>query len=106
MIFQKFVELVNSQTEFNNQPDGIMRSIPIIGYHDIDNNRLPDSTDVSLFAAEMKYLYDNGFKVLTMSDLRYNQSGKYLYVNDSNNDSNYVETNLTTTKRLSGLTDT
>jgi peptidoglycan/xylan/chitin deacetylase (PgdA/CDA1 family) len=106
MIFQKFVELVNSQTEFNNQPDGIMRSIPIIGYHDIDNNRLPDSTDVSLFAAEMKYLYDNGFKVLTMSDLRYNQSGKYLYVNDSNNDSSYIETNLTTTKRLSGLTDT
>ena len=37
-------------------------------------------TDVNLFDAEMKYLYDNGFKVLTMSDLGYDENSKYLYI--------------------------
>jgi hypothetical protein len=28
----------------------------------------------------MKYLHDNGFKVLTMSDLGYDANSKYLYI--------------------------
>ena len=32
--------------------------------------------------AEMKYLYDNGFKVLTMSNLKYNQNTNSLYLGD------------------------
>jgi hypothetical protein len=77
-IFDRFVELVDSQVNFNK--NGTINAIPIIGYHDIDNNRTIDSTDVNLFEAEMKYLYDNGFKVLTMSDLGYDENSKYLYV--------------------------
>jgi peptidoglycan/xylan/chitin deacetylase (PgdA/CDA1 family) len=77
-IFQKFVELVNSQANFNK--DGTINAIPIIGYHDIDNNKTITSTDVSLFSAEMKYLHDNGFKVLTMSDLAYDEKSNYLYI--------------------------
>jgi hypothetical protein len=30
----------------------------------------------------MKYLYDNGFKVLTMSNLKYNQNTNSLYLGD------------------------
>jgi peptidoglycan/xylan/chitin deacetylase (PgdA/CDA1 family) len=77
-IFEKFVELVESQTNFNK--NGIINAIPIIGYHDIDNKKTITSTDVNLFDAEMKYLHDNGFKVLTMADLGYDENSKYLYI--------------------------
>jgi len=74
--FDKFVELVNSQLTFNK--NGIINAVPIIGYHDIDNNKTITSTDVNLFDAEMKYLY--GFKVLLMSDLGYDEKNNYLYI--------------------------
>ena len=77
-IFEKFVELVNSQTNFNK--NGIIVAIPIIGYHNIEDDNAITSTHVSLFAAEMKYLHDNGFKVLTMSDLGYDTNSNYLYI--------------------------
>ena len=32
----------------------------------------------------MKYLHDNAFKVLTMSDLGYDENSKYLYVKSDN----------------------
>jgi hypothetical protein len=31
----------------------------------------------------MKYLHDNGFRVLTMSDLGYDEDSNYLYVRNS-----------------------
>jgi peptidoglycan/xylan/chitin deacetylase (PgdA/CDA1 family) len=77
-IFNKFVELVNSQSNYNK--NGIINAIPIIGYHDIDNNKTITSTDVNLFDAEMKYLHDNGFIVLKMSDLGYDEERNYLYI--------------------------
>jgi peptidoglycan/xylan/chitin deacetylase (PgdA/CDA1 family) len=77
-IFSRFVELVDSQNKYNK--NGIINAIPIIGYHDIDNNKTITSTDVNLFNAEMKYLHDDGFKVLTMSDLGYNENSNYLYI--------------------------
>ena len=45
----------------------------MIGYKSLS----PDLSD-----AEMKYLYDNGFKVLTMSNLKYNQNTNSLYLGD------------------------
>ena len=77
-IFEEFVKAVNSQDEFNK--DGNIRAIPIIAYHDLDHNITPDSTSVNLFDAEMKYLYDNGFTVLTMADLAYDESTHQLYI--------------------------
>ena len=77
-IFSRFVELVDSQTNFNK--NGIINAIPIIGYHDIDKNKTITSTDVDLFNAEMKHLHDNGFKVFTMSDLGYDENSNYLYI--------------------------
>jgi hypothetical protein len=38
---------------------------------------------LNLFDAEMKYLYDNGFKVITMADLGYDENSKNLYINDT-----------------------
>jgi peptidoglycan/xylan/chitin deacetylase (PgdA/CDA1 family) len=77
-IFQKFVQLVTSQATFNK--DGTINAIPIIGYHNIEDDKAITSTDISLFDAEMKYLHDNGFKVLTMADLGYDENRNYLYV--------------------------
>jgi peptidoglycan/xylan/chitin deacetylase (PgdA/CDA1 family) len=79
--FDKFVELVNSQTNLNK--DGKINAIPIIGYHNIEDDKAVTSTDISLFYKEMKYLYDNGFKVLTMSDLGYDKNSNYLYIRNS-----------------------
>ena len=79
IIFQKFVQEVNSGINFNNKK-GIVDAIPIIAYHIIDNSLNPSSTDINLFAAEMKYLHDNNFKVLPMSDLGYDQSTNLVYI--------------------------
>ena len=78
-IFQKFVEEVNSGVGVNNKI-GRVDAIPIVAYHIIDNSKDPSSTDINLFAAEMKYLHDNGFKVIPMSDLGYDESTNYMYL--------------------------
>ena len=83
-MFIQFVQEVNSQENYNK--NGCINAIPIVVYHYfiVDRNHmyLPNEsfTDVSLFSAEMKYLRDNGFKILKMSDLGYNQSNNYLYI--------------------------
>ena len=86
-MFQKFVSAVNSQYSYNK--DGIVRAIPIIVYHilvnyrDLSDSNRPIDTTVNLFDAEMRYLYDNGFKVITMADLRYDTNSKSLYIKSS-----------------------
>lgn len=82
MIFQRFIQEVNSQQVYNK--NGVINAIPIIAYHDIDEEKAIDSTDTNLFNQEMKYLHDNGFKVITLSDLGYDENSKYLYVRDNN----------------------
>jgi hypothetical protein len=77
-IFQRFVQEVNSQQVYNK--NGVIDAIPIIAYHDIDYDKAIDSTDISLFDQEMKYLHDNGFKVIPMSDIGYDENTKYMYV--------------------------
>ena len=66
------------QTIYNNQAGKIV-SIPIIGYHFIGNSTSYD-TSIELFDREMKYLHDNGFKVLTLTDLGYNDKEHYFYI--------------------------
>jgi len=79
IIFQKFVQEVNSGIGVNNKI-GMVDAIPIVAYHIIDNSKDPSSTDINLFAEEMKYLHDNGFKVIPMSDLGYNESTNSMYI--------------------------
>ena len=73
-MFARFVEVVNSQTKFNNNSDGKLGAIPVIVYHNIDDIKEDYTTSIDLFDAEMKYLYDNKFTVLTMADLGYDES--------------------------------
>jgi peptidoglycan/xylan/chitin deacetylase (PgdA/CDA1 family) len=86
-MFQKFVSAVNSQNTYNK--DGVVRAIPIIVYHilvnypDLSDSNRPIDTTVNLFDAEMRYLYDNGFKVLTMANLGYDENSQSLYIKNS-----------------------
>jgi hypothetical protein len=86
MIFNRFANLVNrvGVLNSNNNSDSAMplKSILLLGFHNIDNNQTAskDTMDIALFDKEMKYLHDNGVRVITMSDLAYDENSKYLYV--------------------------
>jgi hypothetical protein len=73
-MFAKFIAVVNSQDKFNR--NGVS-AIPLIAYHDIvllpdiTLSKEPSATTLNLFNAEMKYLHDNGFNVLTFYNLGY-----------------------------------
>jgi peptidoglycan/xylan/chitin deacetylase (PgdA/CDA1 family) len=77
-IFQIFVQEVNNQTKYNH--NGLINAIPILAYHKIDNLGTSQSTNIALFDREMKYLRDNGFRVITLSDLGYNENNNSFYV--------------------------
>jgi hypothetical protein len=77
-IFKIFVQEVNSQNKFNK--DVIINAIPIVAYHSVQDSNLRDSTSISLFSQEMKYLHDNNFKVIRVSDLGYNQTTNTIYI--------------------------
>lgn len=87
-MFSQFVKEVNSQENYNK--NGSINAIPIVVYHNfiVDSNHryLPNQsfTDIGLFGQEMKYLHDNGFKVLMMSDLQYNDSSNFLQIKEPN----------------------
>src|SRR6476620_9934869 len=83
-MLNQFIEEVNLQSSYNK--NGCINAIPIVVYHDflIDKNHiyLPNKsfTNVGLFSEEMKYLHDNGFTVLKMPDMGYNDDNNYLYI--------------------------
>lgn len=83
-MFDQFIKEVNLQSLYNK--NGCIQAIPIMVYHNFlsDNYHkyLPDEsfTDVNLFEYEMKYLHDNGFVVLKMSNLGFNPNSNYLYI--------------------------
>src|SRR5215831_7831319 len=62
-IFQIFVQAVNNQTAYNG--NGTIDAIPIVTYHNVaEITPSSGDTDLALFAEEMKYLHDNGFKII------------------------------------------
>ena len=78
MLFSEFVNLVNSQTTYNEKAGKIV-AFPIVGYHNIDIDNTYD-TSKELFDREMKYLYDNDFKILRLTDLDYNEKEHHFYI--------------------------
>ena len=77
--FQKFVQRVNSQIRYNI--NGKINAIPIITYHNLTNsmqdyNNMASTITIDLFAQQMKYLHDNGFRVLLLNQLTYDPNNK------------------------------
>jgi Polysaccharide deacetylase len=76
-MFQQFVQRMNSQIPYNT--NGKINAIPIITYHNLTNsmqdyNKMASTITVDLFAQQMKYLHDNGFRVLLLNQLAYDPS--------------------------------
>ncbi len=81
-MFHRFIQVVDGQQKYNNRPGQPVDAIPIIVYHRIDNSRAKYSTTIPLFAAEMQYLHDNGFHVISMTGLVYNNSTNSFYLSN------------------------
>ena len=84
---QMFIKVMNSSIN-SNTAKGITNAIPIIIYHSIDNTGRNYSTNIDLFELEMRYLHDNGFTVLNMADLGYDENTNYLYIKKENTTQN------------------
>jgi peptidoglycan/xylan/chitin deacetylase (PgdA/CDA1 family) len=106
-MFKKFVETVDGQDKYNNDSDGddeddrvnTVKAIPIITWNNIINSTAKEegqsqlvgnieqhpytTTSIDLFEEEIKYLYDNGFKVITMADLAYDENTNNLNIKDA-----------------------
>jgi peptidoglycan/xylan/chitin deacetylase (PgdA/CDA1 family) len=91
----KFIRIVDSQIKYNNA--GTIMAIPIIIYHRVGDSGDRYNTDIKLFNAQMKYLHDNGYKVLTMADLAYDDKSNYLYLKDLESETEQPFKNVTTT---------
>jgi hypothetical protein len=84
--YQIFVERMNSQIPYNT--NGKIRAIPIITYHNLTNsikdyNSLGSTITVGLFAQQMKYLHDNGFRVLLLNQLGFDPANNLFYIKNS-----------------------
>jgi peptidoglycan/xylan/chitin deacetylase (PgdA/CDA1 family) len=98
-MFDRFVQKVNSQTAFNS--NGRINAIPIITYHNLTNsmedyNSMASTLTVSLFAQEMQYLHDNGFKVLLLNQLGYDTAHNTFYLKNSSAADTRTSTTTTT----------
>jgi peptidoglycan/xylan/chitin deacetylase (PgdA/CDA1 family) len=91
---ERFIEVVNSQSTYNK--NGTIDAIPIIMYHGIGDSKRDSDTDLDLFQKEMKYIHDNKFNVITISDLAYNEKHDYLYIKDLKSETQLPEENVTT----------
>ena len=86
LIFDRFANLVNREAILNsNNNTKPINSVLILGYHNLNDIQTMqiDAMDAALFDKEMKYLHDNGIRVITMSDLGYDENSKYLYVKNN-----------------------
>jgi hypothetical protein len=100
-MFQKFIQQVNSQVSYNN---GKINAIPILTYHDLtyniqDYNNAATTITVQLFDQEMRYLHDNGFKVLLLNQFGFNPTNNVFYLK---NFPSYNGTTTNATTLLSG----
>ena len=77
-LFAEFVSLVESQNQYNIKSEKVV-AVPVIGYHSIDNYTRYD-TSPELFDREMQYLYENGFNVLKLTDLGYDEEEHHFYI--------------------------
>jgi len=71
------LQMLDAFKDYVNQDDEKspnVGSIPIIIYHNIDDDKGAYSTSIDLFRAEMRYLHDSGFKVVRMNEI-FGQNG-------------------------------
>jgi peptidoglycan/xylan/chitin deacetylase (PgdA/CDA1 family) len=77
-MLKEFINTVNSQGSYNEI--GQISAIPKVIYHRVDDSGTEYSTTPRLFDEEMKYLHDNGFDVLSIRDIGYDEQNNTLYI--------------------------
>ncbi|MGA9154825.1 MAG: polysaccharide deacetylase family protein [Candidatus Nitrosopolaris sp.] len=81
-MFYDFVKIVNSQNNYNH--GGKINAIPLITFHNVAlTNNHPYYTNAGMFDKFMKYLHDNGFKVLTLKQIWYDTNNNIFFIKDS-----------------------
>jgi peptidoglycan/xylan/chitin deacetylase (PgdA/CDA1 family) len=81
-MFYDFVKIVNSQNNYNH--GGKINAIPLITFHNVAlTNNHPYYTNAGMFDKFMKYLHDNGFKVLTLKQIGYDTNNNIFFIKDS-----------------------
>jgi peptidoglycan/xylan/chitin deacetylase (PgdA/CDA1 family) len=78
-LFSDFVKTVNSQNSYNH--GGKINAVPLITLHNVaPTTNHPYYTNAGLFDTFMKYLHDNGFKVLTLKQIGFNTPTNTFYL--------------------------
>jgi len=78
-LFSDFVKTVNSQNSYNQ--GGKINAVPLITLHNVAmTTNHPYYTNAGLFDMFMKYLHDNGFKVLTLKQIGFNSKTNTFYL--------------------------
>lgn len=94
-MLERFIEVVEGQSKYNDERT--ISAIPVIIWHNIEDNTTADihtTTSTRLFEAEIKYLHDNGFTVLTMDDLIYDERSNSLKIKEDNNNNNTIHSTI------------
>ena len=89
-MLQKFIGYVNTAAQYNNENStngtAALKAFAVLKYHEFMDGQNKDyrknnlATSGSLFETEMKYLHDNGFKVIRMSDLGYDAKKNLIFL--------------------------
>ena len=78
-MFSDFVNTVNSQNSYNQ--GGKINAVPLITFHNVAlTTNKPYYTNAGIFDKFMKYLHDNGFKVLTLKQIGYDTQTNTFYL--------------------------
>ncbi len=78
-MFSDFVKTVNSQNSYNQ--GGKINAVPLITFHNVAlTTDKPYYTNAGIFDRFMKYLHDNGFKVLNLKQIGYNTQSNTFYL--------------------------
>src|SRR6266516_1769914 len=78
-MFSNFTKIVNSQNSFNQ--GGKINAVPLITFHNVAlTTNKPYYTNAGLFYKFIKYLNDNGFKVLTLKQIGYDTKTNTFYL--------------------------
>jgi peptidoglycan/xylan/chitin deacetylase (PgdA/CDA1 family) len=81
--YTQFIQRMNTEIPYNT--NGKITAIPIVTYHNLSNsmqdyNKMASTITVDLFAQQMKYLYDNGFKVLLLNQFGFDPTNNVFYL--------------------------
>ena len=68
-MYEQFIKIVESQTKYNTKNS--IGAVPILIYHMVDYSKDDYSINPDLFEKEMKYLFENGYKIFQMKDIVY-----------------------------------